>query len=129
MATKGPSNRYGNSRGGSSGHESDSIGFAWAKDFNKNTLSEHYKNHGTQVKSDTINSYIAHAIKFANTIDRKNCVSFIDRNGSTYKYNKKTDELVIVTKKGYVVTYFKPSNGYKYYRKQKNEKRKKKHDH
>lgn len=42
---------------------------------------------------------------------------------------KKTDELAIVTKKGYVVTYFKPSNGYKYYIKQKNEKRKKKHDY
>ena len=52
--------------------------------------------------------YAQHAIKFANTIDKKNCVSFIDKNDSTYKYNKKTNELVVVHKDGTVITYFKP---------------------
>jgi hypothetical protein len=61
-------------------------------------------------------------VSFANTVDRKNCVSFIDKNGSTYKYNKTTNTLAIITKNGYVVTYFKPSAGYEYY---KNEKKRK----
>ena len=37
------------------------------------------------------------------------------KKGSTYKYNKKTNTLAIVTKDGYVVTYFKPAKGYNYY--------------
>ena len=42
MATKGPSNRYGNSRGGRQGHKTVQTGFAWAKDFNKKTLLDHF---------------------------------------------------------------------------------------
>lgn len=72
-------------------------------------------------------SYIAHSVKFANTVDRKNCVSFIDERGSTYKYNKKTNEFAIITKKGVVVTYYKPEKGYKYYMDQKKMKGRKKH--
>ena len=43
MATKGPSNRYGNSRGGRQGHKTVQTGFAWAKDFNKKTLLDHFE--------------------------------------------------------------------------------------
>lgn len=46
--------------------------------------------------------------------------SFCDKNFSTYKYNIKTNEFAIIDKKGYVITYFKPADGYKYYLKQKN---------
>lgn len=125
MATKGASNRYGNARGGHQGHKTKRIGFAWAKDFNKKTLLEHFEKHGSQMSSDTVSSYAAHAVKFANTIDRENCVSFIDGKGSTHKYNKKTNEYAVITKDGYVVTYYKPTNGYKYYKDQKKMKGKK----
>ena len=74
MATKGASNRYGNARGGHQVHKTKRIGFAWAKDFNKKTLLEHFEKHGSQMSSDTVSSYAAHAVKFANTIDRENCV-------------------------------------------------------
>lgn len=70
----------------------------------------------------TKTEYGQHAIKFANTVDNKNCVSFIDKNGSTYKYNKKTNELAIINKDGTVITYFKPKDGYNYYKQQKKEK-------
>lgn len=64
-------------------------------------------------------SYAAHAVKFANDVDRKNCVSFVGaKSGSTYKYNKVTNGLAIVTKGGYVVTYYKPDKGYDYYKAQ-----------
>lgn len=63
MATKGPSNRYGNSRGGRQDHKTVQTGFAWAKDFNKKTLLDHFERHGAQMSSDTTSSYAAHAIK------------------------------------------------------------------
>lgn len=120
MATKGASNRYGNSKGAKNGGiPTEHINYQWAKDFNKNTLNGHFDNHGKSMGFDSEESYKQHAIKFANTIDRKNCTSFVDKNGSTYKCNKKTNEFAIVTKDGYVVTYYKPSGGYEYYKEQR----------
>ena len=49
----------------------------------------------------------------------------IDKKGSTHKYNKKTNEYAVITKDGYVVTYYKPATGYKYYIDQKKKKGKK----
>lgn len=39
-----------------------------------------------------------------------------------YKYNTKTNTLAIITKDGYVITYFKPTAGYKYYKEEKRRK-------
>ena len=83
--------------------------------FNKNTLEDHFNRHGNQVGAPTKTSYEAKAVSFANTVDRKNNVSFVDINGSTYKFNKKTGEFAVITKSGIVVTYFKPKEGYDYY--------------
>ena len=82
---------------------------------NKKTLQQHFNDHGHQFGCDTQTSYAAHAVAFANNVDRVNCVSFVDKKGSTYKYNTKTNTLAIVTKDGYVITYFKPKEGYDYY--------------
>lgn len=122
MATKGASNHYGNSRGSSKGHATKHTSFAWAKAFNKSTLSNHFNRHGSQMNADSIESYIAHSLRFANTIDRKNNISFVDKNYSTYKYNIKTNELTIITKNGIVITYYKPKNGLNYYLDQFNKK-------
>ena len=119
MATKGASNRYGNTRGGRKGHPTCHTGFQWARGFNHSTLQDHYNRHGTQVGSPTKGSYSAHAVTFANTINRRDCVSFVDSRGSTYKYNKRTNEFAVITKAGIVVTYYKPSDGYQYYLAQK----------
>ena len=119
MATKGPSNRYGNSKNGRQGKSTSHTGYAWAKDFNSKTLQDHFIRHGSQMGCETKESYAAHAVKFANNVDKNNCVSFVAKNGSTYKYNPQTNTLAIVTKDGYVVTYFKPSAGYEYYKSEK----------
>lgn len=119
MATKGASNRYGNARGGRNGHPTSHTGFQWAKGFNKTTLQDHFDRHGLQVGTPTKESYAAHAVKFANTVNREDCVSFVDQRGSTYKYNKKTNEFAVITKRGVVVTYYKPTDGFKYYLKEK----------
>lgn len=115
MATKGASNHFGNANGGRQGHKTRHTGFAWAKAFNKSTIDDHFRRHGKQMGCSTKESYNANAVAFANTVDRQNCVSFVDKKGSTYKYNKKTNTLAIITKEGIVATYFKPKDGYKYY--------------
>lgn len=118
MATKGASNRYGNARGGRQGHPTKHTGYAWAKAFNRSTLDDHFQRHGEQMGCPTRESYNANAVKFANTVDRKNNVSFVAGNGTTYKFNKAADTLAIITRHGVVVTYFKPKDGYDYYRSQ-----------
>ena len=119
MTTKGPSNHFGNTKNGRQGHKTIHTGFAWAKDFNKSTLKKHFEGHGKHMGFDTIDAYKAHAISFANTVNREDCESFIDKNGSTYKYNKVTNEFAIITSDGYVVTYYCPENQRQYYLDQK----------
>jgi pyocin large subunit-like protein len=126
MSTKGASNHYGNARGGVQGHQTAHTGFAWAKDFNRSTVSNHFDEHGKQMNTDSEKSYVSHAVKFANTVDRVNNESFIDKKGSTHKFNKKTGEYAIITKDGYVVTYYKPTDGYEYFKNQYNKKGKNK---
>ena len=119
MATKGASNLYGNAKGGRKGHPTKHISYAWAKGFNKNTIKNHFNNHGKDMGYDSIESYEAHAVSFANHVDRTNYISFVDKKGSTYKYNTINNDFVIVNKKGIVITYFKPKEGKAYYDKQR----------
>jgi len=115
MSTKGASNHYGNARGGKPGHVTKHIGFAWAKGFNKSTVYNHFNRHGQQMGCESIASYEAHAVKFANTIDRQNYISYKDKRGTTYKYDTRDNTFAIITKKGVVITYFKPKEGKTYY--------------
>ena len=120
MPTKGPSNRYGNTNGSRhQGQATENINYQWAKNFNNKALVKHFTDHGKNMGFESQESYKQHAIKFANTVDKTNCVSFVDsKTGATYKYNKLTNEFAIITKDGYVATYFKPKDGYDYYKKQ-----------
>lgn len=125
MATKGQSNQYGNSRGTPTNH----INYKYAKDFNRNTIARHFSEHGKEVGATSKWDYIAKAIKFANSIDRKKNESFIDEHGSTYKYQEQTNRFAIIDKNGIIITYFKPKDGRNYYENQKKLKgRKNKHD-
>ena len=112
MSTKGSSNRYGNSRGGRNGHPTKHINYKFANSFMPTDLEGHYERHGESVNAKDKDDYKNRAIKFANTVDRKNCKSLIDINGTTYKYNTKTKELVIVTKSGIIVSYYKISSSH-----------------
>lgn len=115
MPTKSASNRYGNSRGGRNGHPTEHTNFPWARDFNEQSLQDHFERHGVQVNAPAQTSYAAKAVKFANTIDRINNVSYVRKNGQTVKYNRRTGEFAIIDKNGYVNTYFIPTSGYQYY--------------
>ena len=115
MPTKSASNRYGNSRGGRNGHPTEHTNFPWARDFNERSLQDHFERHGIQVNTPVQASYAAKAVKFANTIDRVNNVSYVRKNGQTVKYNRRTGEFAIIDKNGYVNTYFIPTSSYQYY--------------
>lgn len=115
MSTKGASNRYGNAGYGRNGHKTSHIGYAWAKDFKKTTFKLHVAEHMTSLGLSTPESYRAHAVAFANRVDRENHVSYIRKNGDTVKFSKKTGEFAVITKKGIVTTYFKPAAGLSYY--------------
>jgi pyocin large subunit-like protein len=118
MATKGASNHYGNARGGRQGHITKHTGFAWAKGFNKSTLTDHADRHGRGYSKE---EYLARAVAFANRVDRVNNISYVRKDGTTVKYNKKTNEFVIVTKKGIATTYYHPKKGIQeYYKDRRN---------
>ena len=116
MSTKGASNRYGNAGNGSRGHATKHTGFAWAKDFKSSTLKNHIDKHMKSLDFSSKEEYRAHAVYFANKIDRVNNLSYVrPRTGETVKFNTKTGEFAVITKEGYVTTYFKPDTGINYY--------------
>ena len=57
------------------------------------------------------NNMLQRQFTFANTVDRKNFKSVKDYHGSTYKYDPRNGSYAIITKDGYVTTYFKPKKG------------------
>lgn len=106
MPTKGPSLRYGNTNGAHNrGQASANINYAWAKGFSKGDLKQHFSKHGKEFGARSKEEYASKAVHFANAVDRQNCKSVVDFNGTTYKYNCKNGVVVIVTQDGYVISY------------------------
>lgn len=110
-APKGESNLYGNPFG----QPTENINFPYATEFNKNTLMKHYTDHKDDVGASDINDYEEMAILFANDVNNITHDSFVDENGSTYKFSYETYEFVIVSKNGVIITYFIPENGEVYW--------------
>ena len=72
MSTKGASNRYGNAGNGNRGHATIHTGFPWAKDFDRSTLNWHNDEHMKSLGFSSKEEYRAHAVSFANRVDRTN---------------------------------------------------------
>ncbi|MEG1222815.1 MAG: hypothetical protein RR342_03680 [Bacilli bacterium] len=115
MSTKGASNRYGNTNGSKHQGETNArIGYAWAKDFSKGGLDNHFKKHGNQFGVKSKEEYASQSVHFANTINKQHYITRKDYNNTTYKYDYKTGTLVIVTKEGYVISYYRPTKQFWY---------------
>ena len=115
MSTKGPSKRYGNTKGSNHrGLPTKHIGYAWAKGFNRGGLKRHFKEHGKEFNTTTKEEYEAKALHFANTVDRTHYKSVIDYKGTTYKYDTRDGRLVIVDKKGIVISYHHTGDKFHY---------------
>ncbi len=105
MATKGQSNQYDNTRGGAIHKPTKHINYKYARVFNKSTLKTHFDSHGKDFHVKTDKEYERKAIRFANKIDHRYCKSVIDKHGTTFKYNIRTKEFVMVRKDGIILTY------------------------
>lgn len=106
MPTKGASYRFGNTKGANhKGKATENINFPWARAFNKRTLKEHAKKHGKEFGCNNEQEYEAKALHFANMVDRKHFKSFVDRKGTTYKYDPRTNVMVEVDKRGIIISY------------------------
>ena len=106
MATKGPSNRYGNTNGANhKGEATKHINYEYAETFRHDTLSQHFQDHGKEFNSKSKADYASKATHFANSIDRQNYKSVVDKQGNTYKWNTKTGETVIVRPDKVVISY------------------------
>ena len=79
-------------------------------------MENHKEKHSKEFGLNLSESYKQHAIKFANTVDKKNCKAYVDENGTTYKFNRKTNELAIVNNEGYIISYYTVSDKF-YYKK------------
>ena len=85
----------------------------WTSEY---SLFHHFDEHGAEMgyDEDEIIEYARDAIKFARSSER-GIKAFRATNDSIYKYNPKTNEFIIITKDGKIVTYYYPSNGIHYF--------------
>ena len=85
---------------------------------NRKTLESHFEKHGNEFGGQykTAEEYEAGASKVANSPDALHKLEAED--GDDVYYIEKTNEFVIVSKDGYIRTYFKPSAGIKYFNRQ-----------
>jgi|SRR5690554_933028 len=103
MATKGKSNLYGR---GKRGKPNQNISYQYSKMYLPGGYEKHYIKHGKNEMGLSDDQYRSRGISFANKVDRKNHLSFVNEKGLTYKYSLKTKELVMVTKEGNIATYY-----------------------
>ena len=83
---------------------------------NNELLSEHYEKHGKEMGFDSEEAYEHAASIVINNPDSLHKLEAED--GDDVYYLEATNEFVIVSKRGYIRTYFKPDQGIKYYNKQ-----------
>ncbi len=79
-------------------------------------LKEHYEKHGIEMGFDNAEEYEAAASKVVNNPDALHKTEKED--GDDVYYIEETNEFVIVSKDGYLRTYFNPSRGIDYYNSQ-----------
>lgn len=83
---------------------------------NKKLLNQHYEKHGIEMGFDSAASYEAAA---SAVITNPNALSKTEAEDGDYVYYvEATNEFVVLSKDGYIRTYFNPSAGIKYYNRQ-----------
>lgn len=83
---------------------------------NQKLLDQHYEKHGIEMGFDSAEEYEAAAAAVVSNPDVLHKTEKED--GDDVYYVEATNEFVIVSKDGYIRTYFLPSGGIKYYNKQ-----------
>ena len=74
----------------------------------------HFYAHGDEFGFTLLTEYSESAIEFANSEDDGK-MSFVSENGEIYMYNPGTNEFLILSRDGKIITYFPPENGIDYF--------------
>ncbi len=83
---------------------------------NQKLLDSHYEEHGIEMGFDSAKDYEKAAIAVVNN---KNALHRIEQeDGDDVYYVEATNEFVVVSKDGYIRTYFNPSDGKDYFERQ-----------
>lgn len=84
--------------------------------YNQSLLDQHYEKHGIEMGFESAEEYEAAASK---VVTNKNSLHKIEEeDGDDVYYLEETNEFVIVSKTGYIRTYFYPSDGLDYFNRQ-----------
>ena len=78
--------------------------------FSDESLNEHYAKHGKSFGSISKKDYENNALHFRDAIADVDIEYFSAPNGSTYKFNSRTNEFMVYMDTGEIITYFKPDN-------------------
>ena len=83
---------------------------------NANLLQEHFEKHGKEMGFSSAKDYEKAASKVVT--DKKALHKLEAEDGDDVYYLESTNEFVIVSKDGYLRTYFNPNDGIRYYNRQ-----------
>lgn len=83
---------------------------------NDKLLEEHFKKHGSEFNYKDEDQYLKGAIAVINSSSSLHKTEKED--GDEIYYDKEKNEIVFVSKDGFIRTYFKPSDGIRYYNRQ-----------
>ena len=86
----------------------------WTSPYNE---VNHFYFHANEFGYTLITEYSKAAIEFAKK-ESDNIITFVaneKKHGSTYKYDKDTNEFMIISRSGKIVTYFLPEDEIKYF--------------
>jgi pyocin large subunit-like protein len=102
-------------RGGDAGcvGENSKHGFTDAQ------LNRKYDKHGKEFGNISKDEYSSLAIKLRDSIETETLEQFTTAAGNTFKYNKNTNEFLIHKSNGEITTFFRPTDSYKYWIRQR----------
>ncbi|SFU90688.1 Probable zinc-ribbon domain-containing protein [Clostridium sp. DSM 8431] len=83
---------------------------------NSNLLKEHFEKHGSEFGYKSEEDYVKGALAVINSPTSLHKTEAED--GDEIYYDKNKNEIVFISKDGYIRTYFKPSDGINYYNRQ-----------
>ena len=103
--------------GGKSGEQSDDKNNIETNFKSQDLLDSHYDKHKGEFGSITKDEYLMKANELINS-EGDNILTKVRNNGDILYYNSSTNEFAVKTKDGFLRTFFKPSEGLEYFKRQ-----------